>query len=255
MAYKYLFMNNNIYTAQDVNDAISSLISGGVSNYPLGLNAVADLNSSLAEMTAQGVQYKGTSCLVTNTNGVYKISEGTCFMNDGSQIVFDGDGYEIAHTSGVKEYVYLERDVVRNKINVVVSETSGGEDTVALAEINADGSVTDRRRFAKAKIALTAEPQNLGITKRIQHERMSPGTSFDVDLGFNGWKYIIYAAYDYKVCLELTDGSYTNRFPTSNTDGWADGKNRVTRNGSVLHFENRDSTQVSSGYSVEIEVR
>ena len=63
MAYKCLFMDNGVYTAQDVNDAFSNIISGGVSGYPLGLNAVADLNGAIAELVSGGVNYHGTDCL------------------------------------------------------------------------------------------------------------------------------------------------------------------------------------------------
>ena len=252
MGYKCLFMDNDIYTAQDVNDTISNIISGGISNYPIGSNAISDLNSAIAELTQQGVQFMGTSCLVVNDGGTYKISEGACFMNDGSQIAFDEDGYEITHTPNRYEYVYLERDVLHNTINVVVSEESGGVDTVPIAEITANGAVLDRRRFAKAKISLTAEPQNIGITKHIEHQ----GGAFNVDIGFDGWKYIVFnltnsRGYSDMGCLELPDGSSTRRFPTRNTDGYYDSRTVVTRNGSVLHFEG--TTPIA--LDIDIEVR
>ncbi len=255
MGYKCLFMDDSIYTAQDVNDAISGIISGGVSNYPLGIDAISDLNSAIAQMIGGGVQFMDTSCLVVNDGGTYKISAGACFMNDGSQIVFDEDGYGINHTPNKYEYVYLERDVLHNRINVVVSEESGGEGTVPLAEIDYYGTVFDRRRFAKAKISLTAEPQNIGVTKNITREQGTYG-DFDIDVGFNGWKYIVYEltnsrGYADMGCLEFPDGSSTRCFPFRNTDGAYDGSMIVTRNGSVLHFENPYGTE----FDIDFEVR
>lgn len=252
MGYKCLFMDNGIYTAQDVNDTISGIISGGISNYPLGIDAISDINSAIAELTQQGVQFMGTSCLVVNNGGTYKISAGSCFMNDGSQIVFDADGYQISHTPNVYEYVYLERDVLHNTINVVVSGEGGSEGTVPLAEIKADGTVLDRRRFAKAKISLTAEPQNIGITKHIAHN----GGAFDVDIGFDGWRYIVFnlsnsRGYSDMGCLELPDGSSTRCFPIRNTDGYYDSRTIVTRNGSVLHFDGAPPIDLD----IDIEVR
>lgn len=255
MGYKCLFMDNGIYSAQDVNDAIGNIVSGGVTGYPFGNDALSDLNSAIEELINGGTEYKGTSCLVVNDSGTYKISAGACFMNDGSQIVFDEDGYEITHEAGEYEYVYLERDVLNNSINVVVSGESGGQDTIPLAEITAGGSILDRRRFAKAGVSLSAEPQNIGITKHISNG----GVSFDVDIGFNGWRYIIYKltnsrGYPNMGCLELLDGSSTTRFPIRNTDGYYDGRVTVTRNGSVLHFEN-SNIPPSTVYDIDIEVR
>ena len=256
MGYKCLFMDDSIYTAQDVNDAISGIISGGVSNYPLGTDAISDLNSAIAQMIGGGVQFMDTSCLVVNDGGTYKISAGACFMNDGSQIVFDEDGYGINHTPNKYEYVYLERDVLHNRINVVVSEESGNEGTVPLAEIKQDGTILDRRRFAKAKISLTAEPQNIGVTKHISSVDTR---AFDVDMGFNGWRYIIYdltnsREYADMGCLELSDGSTTRCFPMRNTDGYYDSRVIVTRNGSILHFEDTNIPP-SAAFDIDIEVR
>ncbi len=257
MAYRCLFMDNEVYTAQDVNDAISNIVLGGVSGYPFGSSAISDLNTAIAELANGGTSYKGTSCLVVKDSGIYKISEGTCIMNDGSQIIFDLDGYEITPNIGVKQYVYLERDVLHNTINVVVADESGGQDTIPLAEIEENGNITDRRRFASASIALSAEPKNIGITKHISSggSVMSSGASFDVDIGFNGWEYIIFATGSTWGCIKLTDGSSTRAFPTRNGDSsYPDSRNLVTRNGSVLHFENT-SDRNSGSIDVEIEVR
>lgn len=256
MAYKCLFMDNDIYTAQDVNDALSNIVSGGVLGYPFGSGAMADLNSAIAELANGGVNYRGTACLVVNDGGTYKISEGAAIMNDGAQIVFDSDGYEITHETGIKQYVYLERDVLHNTINVIVSAQGGGQDTIPLAEIGANGAVTDKRRFASAKLSVFAEPKNIGITKRISNDNsvIPSGQSFDVDIGFNGWEYIVYESGNSWGCIKLLDGSSTQQFPIRNSDGYADSSNRVTRNNSILHFENI-SDRNSSGFDVEIEVR
>lgn len=266
MAYKCLFMDNGIYTAQDVNDAISNIVSGGVSGYPFGIDAVSDLNTAIAELANGGTEYKGTSCLVVNIGGTYKISEGVAIMNDGSQIIFDSAGYEISHQSGVYEYVYLERDVLHNTINAVVSGEAGEIGTIPLAEIKADGTILDRRRFAKAKISLSAEPQNISISKRLQFEVPGNGR-YSYDLGFNGWKYVIVrtgynaqtGSWAYTDVLELNDNESTGFFPYDNTVYSNTSHLRhyfdvvVTRSGSVLVFQT--SNNGGRTFNVEIEVR
>ena len=258
MAYKCLFMDNGVYTAQDVNDAFSNIISGGVSGYPLGLNAVADLNGAIAELVSGGVNYHGTDCLVTKSGGIYKISRGVCFLNDGSQIVFGEDGYVISHEDGVYEYVYLERDVLHNAVNVIVSGTSGGQDTIPLAEIKADGSIVDRRRFSKAKISLLAEPQNMGVIRHIAFSNIAQSGSLDFDTCFNGWKYMICNSpnAEHPLCFCLEDGGSIGNIPHSNdnlnslTDAL-----RITRHGSVLTFQNTSSSTNSGYVNLDIELR
>ena len=259
MAYRCLFMDNGVYTAQDVNDALSNIVSEGVSGYPFGSDAVSGLNEAISGIANGGTQFRGTSCLLVNNSGTYKISEGSCFMADGSQIVFDSDGYVIEHQNGVYEYVYLERDVLHNTVNVVVSAQSGGVDTVPIAEIKTDGTVIDRRRFSKAKVSLLAEPQNIGIVKRIDLGEVA--TSVDVELGFNGWKYIVYKIsgnIHRKVeCIKLEDGDTIDagRFPILNIDGNYASKTAVTRHGSVLHFEHVGTSVYGDAFDVEIELR
>lgn len=264
MAYKCLFMDNDIYTAQDVNDAISNIASGGICGYPFGNGAMSDLNTAIAELVNGGTQYKGTDCLLVNDSGTYKISEGACIMNDGTQIIFDEDGYEITHETGEYEYVYLERDVLHNRINVVVSQESGGQDTIPIAEIKADGTVLDRRRFAKAKVSLAAEPENISIIKKLQFTFTEAGT-LSYDIGFNGWKYIIIRTYymgseSTKSVIELNNNEGTYVFPLNNEPNYNhnhyynyDDDVYVVRRGSILEFQKRDNATTT--YDVEIEVR
>ena len=258
MAYRCLFMDNGVYNAQDVNDAISNIVLGGVSGYPFGSTAISDLNTAIAELANGGTNYKGTSCLVVNDDGTYKISEGTCIMNDGSQIIFDSDGYEINTELGVKQYVYLERDVLHNTINVVVSQQQGGQDTIPLAEIEENGNITDRRRFASSKISLSAEPNNISITRHIVHEQLYPRETFDFDIGFNGWKYLFCEVIEYSqrkmYAIKMLDGD-EGIIPYRTASEYADGVVRATRHGSVLHFENVTDRYTSKAYDIEIEVR
>ena len=82
MGYKCSFMDNEAYTAQDVNDAIGRIAGDGAVFSDAG-DTLADLNTALAGIVGSGTQLCG--CGVTETDGVYKIGAGTCFMEDGSQ--------------------------------------------------------------------------------------------------------------------------------------------------------------------------
>lgn len=153
MGYKCTFMDNEVYSAKDVNAMFANLTSEGIALVDSG-NVLSDLNTAVSEVTSEGVQLFVDSCKLTKTDGVYKIGEGVCFMPDGSTITFDSDGYEISPVSGVKNYVYLKRNETMNRIDVIVSQTAGGDGTVPIAEIGEGGAITDTRKFSKAKVKL-----------------------------------------------------------------------------------------------------
>jgi len=253
MGYKCLFLDNEVYTAQDVNDALSNIASGGVSGYPLGSGALADLNAAVNELANGGVNYHGTSCLLVNDGGTYKISEGACIMNDGTQIIFDYEGYAIEHEAGVKEYVYLERDVLHNTVNVVVSQTQGGQDTILLAEIEADGTIKDRRRFAKAKVALSADPQNIGIVKSISNVTLLGGNYIDLDFGFDGWKYLIFHQNLGPLSFLLEDGDAIDGIPVTKINNSLNYYLNASRNGSVVRIYLSGNSSIT--FNIQVEAR
>jgi len=251
MAYKCLFLDNDVYTAQDVDDAISNICADGISGYPFDESALSGLNTAIAELTLQGVSYKGTSCLLVKVGTTYKISQGSAFMYDGTQIIFDSDGYVITPQAGVKQYIYLERDVLHNTINVVVSQQAGGQNTVPIAEIAANGAITDRRRFASANIGIMAEPKNISVTAHIT-ETVQPNQSVSVDVGFNGWKYAITQIAVGRQCYKIEDGETISGFSDTPSDTRVDYSLSVTRNGSVLTIQNRSINAVNMDIDYEL---
>ena len=252
MAYKCLFLDNDVYTAQDVNDAISNICADGVSGYPFGESALSDLNTAIAELAGQGVSYKGTSCLLVNSGGAYKISQGSAFMYDGTQIIFDSDGYEITPQAGVKQYVYLEHDVLHNTINVAVSASAGGQNTLPIAEIAANGEITDRRRFASANIGIMAEPKNISVTVHIL-KSLPAYQSFSIDVGFNGWKFATGSIANGAHYFKIEDGTTINGFIARPINTHVISELSVTRNGSVLTIHNSSASTIE--FDIDIELR
>ena len=252
MAYKCLFLDNDVYTAQDVDDAISNICADGISGYPFDESALSGLNTAIAELALQGVSYKGTSCRLVKVGTTYKISQGAAFMYDGTQIIFDSDGYVIAPQAGVKQYVYLERDVLHNTINVVVSRQAGGQNTVPIAEIAANGAITDRRRFASANIGIMAEPKNISVTVHIT-ENIPARSSIDIDVGFNGWKYVIGSIATGVHYFKIEDGDTVNGFLARSTDAYVMRDISVERHGSVLTMHNANSSTIDM--NIELELR
>ena len=215
MGYKCSFMDNESYTAQDVNDTIARIAGDGVAFSNAG-NTLSDLNTAIAGIVDSGTQLCG--CGVTVTDGMYKIGAGTCFMGDGSQITFDADGYEFTPEAEVKNYVYVKRNAVENTIDVIVSQTAGSGDFVPLAEIEADGTVSDTRKFATAKVMLKS---GQGIPSRSFNVQgyVPPATSktFIVNAGYSEWKYIIWKYQGNPCVIDLSGGDYRDVPRDNNT--------------------------------------
>jgi len=190
MAYKCSFLDNQSYTAQDVNDIFSRISHGGVVFTDTGY-AFGDLNDAQATAVTEGVTRDENSCKVVVTDGVYKISKGACFMFDGSAIVFDANGQEIEVPEGVYSYVYLWRNTVGNSIDIVVSECSGDEASVPLAEIDELGRVFDRRRYAKAKIDVASWGSIKNFTVNFTKCTSTKSETVTVDMGNGDFSYII----------------------------------------------------------------
>ena len=191
MAYKCSFLDNETYIAQDVNDIFARLTSGGViftdTGYTLG-----DLNAAQSGVTGNGVTRDINSCkVVKNYNNIYKISKGACFMNDGSAIIFDEDGQEIEITPNIVNYVYLKRNVNANTIDIVVSDTEGDEDTIPLAKIAENGTIIDRRKYARAKVDLATGGSIRNFTANFGKCEQSTSETITVDMGDGDFSYAV----------------------------------------------------------------
>lgn len=190
MAYKCSFLDNQMYSAQDVNDIFARITSGGVVFTDTGYT-FGDLNAAQSGVTYGGVTRDINSCRVIKSGNTYKISKGACFMNDGSAIIFDSDGQEIEITSGVLNYVYLKRRTDINSIEIVVSVAQGDEDCIPLAEIDEKGEIFDRRKYARAKIDLPVGGKLRELTANFSQCASNVSETVTFDMGDGDFGYAI----------------------------------------------------------------
>lgn len=190
MAYRCSFLDNEVYTAQDVNNVFSCLTSAGVVFTDTG-SSLSDLNTAVAKTVGEGVLADASSCMVVHEDGAYKISPGACFMADGSVIIFDAKGEEISISEGVKNYVYLERNRPANSIDVVVATAAGGENSVPLAEISEDGTITDTRKYAHSKVMLGVADTLKSFTLEFTECTDNSSETITVDIGTGDFSYVI----------------------------------------------------------------
>ena len=189
MAYKCSFLDSETYSAQDVNDIFARITSGGVIFTDTGYT-IGDLNATQANTVTGGITKNAMSCKVVKNGDIYKISKGVCFMNDGTTITFDDDGQEIEIIPEVVNYVYLERNVVANTIDIVVSETPGDEDCIPLAEIDEKGYVFDRRKYSTAKVDLATSQKVKNFIVNIPKCSKTTSDTVTVNMGDGAFSYM-----------------------------------------------------------------
>ncbi len=258
MANEVTFTDNMEVTLENMNDIVKDLGDTEFSGFSTSKFGVDELNAITADVVSSGI-------LRTEENanmGCEQFIDGNNIVISPGVIVFaTGAKLRITEAETVAKinstYIYACNDHLTGIASIIVSETAPTNqmDAVQLCRIDTNGNLIDLRSAAVAKISFTAEPQNIGVIKHIS----SVGGNFDFDIGFNGWKYIVYEltnsrGYADMGCLELPDGSSTRCFPTRNTDGYYDGRVIVTRNGSVLHFEDTNNPPVAA-FDIDIEVR
>lgn len=190
MAYKCSFLDNEEYTAQDVNDIFARITSGGVLFADTGYT-MGDLNAAAGSVATEGVTRDPDSCRVVKENDRYKISKGACIMNDGSAIIFDANGQEIDVVEGQLNYVYLMRNSVGNTIDVIVSTYPGEAESIPLAEIDKKGIIHDRRVYARAKVDICSQGYLRNFTVNFTQCTSSKSETVTVDFGDGAFSYII----------------------------------------------------------------
>lgn len=168
MSVIYSFMDNEVYSADDVSNVFKKLTTQGVSlfQYNEGDSAIESINNAVSELTSPGVElYNVNACKVVydSESERFSILPGTAFMTDGTTITIDTDDYDISErikeirkTSVDDIWVCFYRNTFNNSIDILVEtedENFNSEYSVKLGRISADNTVYDKREFAKTKLA------------------------------------------------------------------------------------------------------
>lgn len=129
MAYSYDFKDNVVYGADDINAIRASILSRGV------------------------IEESDESCKVILSENGITIQQGQAIFSDGCRIEVDSAGVEKQFLVGETNYVYFLNNTLAGVCEVIVSPTMPEGDYVLLAQIDADGTITDKRQFAQLKTA------------------------------------------------------------------------------------------------------
>lgn len=158
MSYITSFMDGEKYGADDINKIVSRFIHSGieeafVDGEPYNVRRLNDLSKPI---TTRGVIGSESSALLVSKSGdSYYISPGTAFFGNGSTLeVIENEVITLADST-LTNYVYLVSGEEENRNYIEVSATEPdvtNENFVMLAEIAADGTITDRRCYATGKL-------------------------------------------------------------------------------------------------------
>ncbi len=154
MAYTYSFFDNQIASAEQLNKWVSLFVTDGIADeFSDGVPySLSKLNSLVRNNCSAGVVPKTNNSLKVSLSGnTVQIAPGIAFFADGSVLEVTATELLTAEPNK-KQFVYLKSDVTENRAYPAVSEYHTGDNTVLLAEISADGTVTDRRVYAKGKV-------------------------------------------------------------------------------------------------------
>lgn len=260
MAYKCSFLDNETYGTDDINRAFSAMTAAGVLPFTQTSTLAAGMNDASALVVETGVGYFGESLRVSKTDATHVfINNGNAVFASGAMIFIDSEGVTLEITENAVNYIYLEHNKNLNYIKPCVSLSAPPEGAVKLAEVAADGTLSDKREFALSKY----RPNSANISKSLTCSMSWDGTSMtgSADMGSAVFGRIIVNGVkkddldmelEGKNCASVSNGTETI-FYWRNTSGVAF-QLAVKKNGSVLEMKFSGSIVNQSTYTVEFEV-
>ena len=148
MAYTYGFFDNQTIGVDDLNSITSRFVTEGIAIEPETVGDFTGFNSKLA--TGGVVPESISSLKVYINDGILYISPGTAFFNDGTFIEIT-EAEMLEFKENAVNYIFLRSDQDACMAYPVCSEEENKEKDILLAVLNSDGTVTDKREYAKGK--------------------------------------------------------------------------------------------------------
>ncbi len=170
MAIKYSFVDGALYGTEDINDISRNLVGAGVMPF-LSKDSynVSDLNVMTSALTEAGTSLDGCKCSSENVGTedmCVSVGQGIIFFESGVRLTVDEAGYTVAATPNTEGYVFAHFSPSLQKADIeFAAELPTNGEIVLLAELSADGSVRDKRVFARSKVATFGSNATSTISK------------------------------------------------------------------------------------------
>lgn len=218
--YKYSFFDNQTVGVDHLNEITKRVVSGGISAVYSGVDFnVSDINdTNKAILTGGVVPETDTNLKVTAIgSGRYLINPGLCFFNNGTTMEVLSGGEEISAPLGTKRYVYLVSDANKMAcfVEILTSPKQTGE-FLLLAVINADGTITDKRTYARGKVPgfyASSENMEMNITETYTRVlgQATMGYDIEVTVGNGNFKHLCMTAPGTVFYCEFENGVAVNQ--------------------------------------------
>ena len=180
MAIKYSFVDGAVYGTEDINDIARNIVGAGVMPFlSKGSYKVSDLNAMTSALTEAGASLDGCKCTVQNagTAQMYvSVGQGIVFFESGVSLTVDENGYSVEVVPNTNGYIFAHYSPSLQKADIEFAATlpTSGE-IVTLAEVLEDGSLKDKREFARSRVATLGT----NATKVISQDRITVYDKYD----------------------------------------------------------------------------
>ncbi len=149
MSYQVNFLDNEMVTAEYLNNVTGELGDGVLAFQDDMTYGVDDLNTITETLVAKGVS---RGCSLSVMGGKVLIAEGVLFMGDGKRVAIDADGVEMEYQVGVMNYVWFYHDIVTGFVTPrCTEEEPSGEDYVQLGMVTSEGIAQNKADRAVMK--------------------------------------------------------------------------------------------------------
>lgn len=208
MGYTFSFVDDAVYSAQDINNITKRLVTSGIEDsFEDGVPYNAGrLNNLTFPLATEGVvpEDNTTMKVVFLEEGKIKIMPGLAFMESGATITIDEEGVILDYSTTEDNYVYIEDNESLGKIIPKVSSSlPTGYSYVLLATVTKSGEITDKRTFAKGKLPGYMSdfntPKTFSVSVRGDGE-------YEVDIGRSECNFIMIKETSLKLAASGYDG-------------------------------------------------
>lgn len=147
-------LDNQKVTTETLNNIAIDLGATTFNGFSENKFGVDELNNITKTLVSKGITQGANRCKPYLSGSDLYINTGTIIFATGAKIRITSP-QKVTAEAGT--YIYALNDTSRNIAEITVSETKPTTgDFVMLAYLDADGTLTDMRKFAKANVALSA---------------------------------------------------------------------------------------------------
>lgn len=192
-----IFYNQSV-TSADLNDIAIDLGHSSFNGFGTEKFGAAELNKITRDLVGKGYLKVGNMCKPSvSSSGALTVQDGIVVFSDGAKRVFKSP---VTFSSDCRGKVIYFKNETANGRALIYYHTSypADGDYVPLCEVQADGTVIDKRVLAVAKVQLNAAEKNrtedMEVTLNIDNDKSPCGT---IPLSYTGYNGIL-ARYIYR---------------------------------------------------------